>query len=117
MSFGETGFDLFLTIPQPPHGFVARISQGSRREAPPKGIACKAREGFQGERYADIPRIREFERNAAGMPLGKPQQRGLEKCGLEILRYLARLEHSVPAWESDAKAAHILAGAVENMAA
>ena len=51
------------------------------------------------------------------MPLGKPQQRGLEKCGLEILRYLARLEHSVPAWESDAKAAHILAGAVENMAA
>jgi hypothetical protein len=33
----------------------ARISQGSRREAPPNGIACKAREGFQGEGYADIP--------------------------------------------------------------
>jgi hypothetical protein len=33
----------------------ARISQGSRRAAPPNGIACKAREGFQGERYADIP--------------------------------------------------------------
>jgi hypothetical protein len=34
---------------------LARVSQGSRREAPPNGIACKAREGFQGERYADIP--------------------------------------------------------------
>ncbi|RFC43017.1 MAG: hypothetical protein DVB23_002842 [Verrucomicrobia bacterium] len=39
------------------------------------------------------------------------------KFRIKILRYLARLEHSVPAWESDAKAAHILAGAVENMAA
>jgi adenine-specific DNA methylase len=37
------------------------------------------------------------------------------KAVLEILRYLARLEHTVPNWESDAKAAHILAGAVENM--
>jgi len=45
--FGTVGFRVVL---QP-----ARISQGSRREAPPNGIACKAREGFQGERYADIP--------------------------------------------------------------
>lgn len=37
------------------------------------------------------------------------------KAVLEILRYLARLEHTVPNWESDAKAAHVLAGAVENM--
>jgi hypothetical protein len=36
-------------------GKLARISQGSRREAPPNGIACKAREGFQRERDADIP--------------------------------------------------------------
>jgi hypothetical protein len=34
---------------------LTRISQGSHREEPPNGIACKAREGFQGERYADIP--------------------------------------------------------------
>lgn len=37
------------------------------------------------------------------------------KAVLEILRYIARLEHTVPNWESDAKAAHVLAGAVENM--
>jgi putative DNA methylase len=37
------------------------------------------------------------------------------KATLELLRYLARLEHTVPAWEADAKAARVLAGAVENM--
>lgn len=37
------------------------------------------------------------------------------KTVLEILRYLNRLEHTIPAWEPDARAARILAGAVENM--
>jgi putative DNA methylase len=37
------------------------------------------------------------------------------KAILELLRYLSRLEHTVPAWEADAKAARVLAGAVENM--
>jgi putative DNA methylase len=37
------------------------------------------------------------------------------KAALELLRYLARLENTVPAWEADAKSARILAGAVENM--
>jgi hypothetical protein len=41
--------------PQLSQEALTRISQGSRREAPPDGIACKAREGFQDERYADIP--------------------------------------------------------------
>jgi putative DNA methylase len=37
------------------------------------------------------------------------------KTVLELLRYIARLEHTVPDWETDAKAARVLAGAVENM--
>lgn len=37
------------------------------------------------------------------------------KAALEILRYLARLENTIAAWENDARAARILAGAVENM--
>jgi putative DNA methylase len=33
---------------------------------------------------------------------------------IEILRYLARLEHTIPAWEIDGKSATTLAGAVDN---
>jgi hypothetical protein len=45
-----------LAVSHRPRGpLPARISQGSRRETPPNGIACKAREGFQDSRYADIP--------------------------------------------------------------
>lgn len=33
---------------------------------------------------------------------------------IEVLRYLARLEHTIPAWEIDGRSAGTLAGAVEN---
>ena len=33
---------------------------------------------------------------------------------IEILRYLARLQNTIPAWEGDAKSAEILAGAIDN---
>lgn len=36
------------------------------------------------------------------------------KTLLELLRYLARLEHVIPDWKPDAEAARLLAGAVEN---
>jgi hypothetical protein len=31
-----------------------------------------------------------------------------------VLKFLARLEHTIPAWEKDAASARLLAGAVEN---
>ncbi|CAN5217680.1 DUF1156 domain-containing protein [soil metagenome] len=36
------------------------------------------------------------------------------KTALEILRYLARLEHTLPTWNQDARAAAALAGAIAN---
>jgi hypothetical protein len=39
-----------------------------------------------------------------------PQRKTL----LEVLRFLARFEHTIPAWEKDAASARLLAGAVEN---
>lgn len=37
------------------------------------------------------------------------------KAILEILRYLARFEHTIESWQADAHAAAVLAGAVENV--
>jgi hypothetical protein len=31
-----------------------------------------------------------------------------------VLKFLTRLEHTIPAWEKDAASARLLAGAVEN---
>lgn len=39
-----------------------------------------------------------------------PQRKTL----LEVMKFLARLEHSIPAWEKDGTSARLLAGAVEN---
>jgi len=39
-----------------------------------------------------------------------PQRKTL----IEVLKFLARLEHTIPAWEKDAASARLLAGAVEN---
>jgi len=39
-----------------------------------------------------------------------PQRKTL----IEVLKFLTRLEHTIPAWEKDGASARLLAGAVEN---
>jgi hypothetical protein len=65
--------------------------------------ACEARES------ADAQAGRNWLKGEPGT-----QYRGLRKPLLEIMRYLASMQHKVERWKDDGHAAELVAGALEN---